>query len=378
MIQIIKEQQKQPSFGQLFAQGLSKGLSGDAPNALVNQLVSGLQGREQRQQKNKQQIDPRKIKDALMGQGVPEDKANLVAMAPRGAQSAFIKQLFQQQEPEYGSSGYEDKYSEAEPPGSANLQEYLMKDDPSGVNLGSFFEPEYQEKENDYYDDIKSLIDNRNKGLTAKDASIADKDRYDKNLPLYEEYDRHREELEKNSNRYGIMNSLSGKLPKGIGRLNVNSDGDLRAPFLAGANAERFVKTLNEFAKGAKQTFGSRVTNFDLEQYMKTFPGLLNSEEGIKQILKQMKIVNDIDKVYYNNLETVLDKAGGIRNIDWDVAKRYARKISAPKVNSLIKKFDEIGKMHTLPEASQFKGRKIKDEKTGEILTSNGQEWVPA
>jgi len=219
----------------------------------------------------------------LMKMGVDEEKAGLVAQAPKGAQSDFLKRLFQTQEPEYGESEFSNKYEEAEPPGSANLQEYLMKDAPNAQDIGSFYEPEY-EPASTIYKDIEKYVEGRNQGLSPKDASISDKDRYDKNLPLYEEFDRHRESLNRNEERYNVMGSLSKKLPKGIGRINVDSDGNLRFPFLANAETQRFVKTLNEFAKGAKDTFGARVTNFDLEQYMRTFPTLLNSQDGVNQI----------------------------------------------------------------------------------------------
>lgn len=102
-----------------------------------------------------------------------------------------------------------------------------------------------------------------------------------------------------NKARFNILTNLndSGKLPSGQESWMIDSDGNVRytAQLLGKANpeTERYVKTLNEFIKGAKEFFGSRVTNFDLDSYLKTLPNLLTSEEGRRVILEQMKLFND-------------------------------------------------------------------------------------
>ena len=136
-------------------------------------------------------------------------------------------------------------------------------------------------------------------------------------------------------------------------------------------------RSINEFAAGAKDTYGSRVTNFDLAQYLKQFPSLMNSEEGMKQLVDQLKIVNDINSVYYKNLKNVYERAGGVRKIDADIAESLAEKMSEKQVEKFSKKFADIGSFPSLPNPSEFKGRKIKDEETGQILMSNGTDWVP-
>ena len=162
-----------------------------------------------------------------------------------------------------------------------------------------------------------------------------------------------------------------------MGRLNVDDEGNLRFAFAASPESQRYVKTLNEFSAGAKDTFGSRVTNFDLQQYLLRYPNLLNSADGRKQIYKQMKIVNDINSIYYKNLKNVYDKSGGVRNIDADIAESMAEKLSSGKVEELAKKFGEIGTFPTLPDPASAKGKKIRDTKTGEILQSDGTNWNP-
>ncbi len=224
---------------------------------------------------------------------------------------------------------------------------------------------------------LSEYIKNRDKGLLNSDIVKRGNERYSANLKEYQETGTKLRSFTRDKERINILDSLSEKLPKNLGRLNVDKEGNLRFPFLASPEAQRFVKTLNEFSQNAKDTFGSRVTNFDLQQYLKRFPNLMNSEEGRRQIIQQMKVVNDINSVYYKNLKDTYDKAGGVRNIDADVAERFADELSEGQVSKLSEKFKQIGQFSSLPNASEFKGKKIKDKETGEIFVSDGNSWVP-
>jgi hypothetical protein len=226
---------------------------------------------------------------------------------------------------------------------------------------------------------LRASLKSQDEGLLPNEKIARGKERYASGSKVYLEASDKLKALKDDQDRYHILSKLeeSKKLPKNLGRLNIDNEGNLRFPYGSTPEAERFVKTLNEFSASAKNTFGARVTNFDLAQYMKRYPSLLNSAEGRRQILQQLKIVNEINSVYYKNLKKVYDKAGGARNIDSDVAQRFAEELSENSVGKLRTKFDEIGLFPTLPSASEFKDKKIRDEKTGEILISDGENWVP-
>jgi hypothetical protein len=228
-------------------------------------------------------------------------------------------------------------------------------------------------------DELEEYLSERDQGLTPSERVKIASERYKTGLPVAQEANNKLKTFSRDKERFQILKDLesSKKLPKNFGRLNVDNEGNLRFPFASSPEAQRFVKTINEFSSGAKDTFGSRVTNFDLVQFLKRFPNLLNSEEGRKQVVQQMEIVNQINSTYYKNLKNILDKAGGVRNIDIDIAESLAEKASEPKIQELSKKFSEIGRFPTLPSAEQHKGRKIKDEETGEILESDGKNWNP-
>lgn len=227
--------------------------------------------------------------------------------------------------------------------------------------------------------ELNEILSTQDQGLTASERVRRESERFKIGQPIREEAATKLRGFARDRERLGILESLnkSGKLPKDFGLLNVDKEGNLRLPFAASPEAQRYVKTLNEFSAGAKDTFGSRVTNFDLTQFLKRFPTLLNSEEGRRQIAEQMKIVNEINSVYYKNLQDVFSKAGGARKIDADIAEDLAERRSEKTIDELVKKFDEIGQITSLPAASEFKGRKIRDKETGEILISDGENWVP-
>lgn len=233
--------------------------------------------------------------------------------------------------------------------------------------------------EESVFQKLNEFQESQDEGLLPSEKIARGKERYTTGLKEYQEASTKLKSSARDKERFDILESLnkSEKLPKGLGRLNVDKEGNLRLPFLGSAEAQRYVKVLNEFSSGAKDTFGSRVTNFDLAQYLKRYPTLLNTEEGRRQLIDQMKIVNQINSLYYKNLKNIYDKAGGVRNIDSDVAERFAEELSEGKISELTKKFNKIGEFTSKPSASEFKGEKIVDENTGEIFLSDGKNWVP-
>lgn len=203
-------------------------------------------------------------------------------------------------------------------------------------------------------EEIKKIRQEQDKELLPAERIARGKERYTTGLKEYQEAGTKLRGLTRDKERIDILQNLdkTKNLPKGLGRINVDKEGNLRLPFAGTPEAQRFVKTLNEFSSGAKDTFGSRVTNFDLAQYLKRFPTLLNTEEGRRQLYDQMKIVNQLNSVYYKNLQKVYDDAGGVRSIDSDVAERLAEELSSPQVEKLSAKFNQIGaeKETELPE----------------------------
>jgi hypothetical protein len=163
-----------------------------------------------------------------------------------------------------------------------------------------------------------------------------------------------------------LINSLtkvneSKKLPSGLSKgLQIDRDtGEIRptAQLLGVINPETelYVKNLNQFVKGAKDFFGTRVTNFDLQSFMQQLPRLSNSEQGRRLILKQMQLVNDLEAVHSNELDKAIKHYGRNANyidISRTVDERVAQKESAllGKIDNVVEASNQIEKMSKNPE----------------------------
>lgn len=143
----------------------------------------------------------------------------------------------------------------------------------------------------------------------------------------------------------------SGKLLSGFGRLLIDPEtGDIREKVqLTGAlnkETQLYVKSLKQFLKGAKEFFGSRVTNFDVSTYLSQLPTLLNSEDGRRLILKQMELVNSLEQVHNDELNSALKHYG--RNASYTDIIRVVDEKTAEKEEALI------GKINNVVEASNY------------------------
>lgn len=140
-------------------------------------------------------------------------------------------------------------------------------------------------------------------------------------------------------NRMEDLNN-SGKLPEGASSLMINRETGEPYPLaqLTGKvnkETQAFVKTLNDFLSEAKSFFGGRVTNFDVQVFKSRLPSLMNSTEGRRVILMQMKAMEEYQKIHDDELEKGIKHYG--RNaddifiqsvVDEKVAKQQEQKIN--------------------------------------------------
>src|SRR6185503_2448303 len=186
-------------------------------------------------------------------------------------------------------------------------------------------------------------VEEQDKGLTPKEKTKRQSERYSSNLPLYQEANSRYQSLGQQRDKLEILEELSPNLGTGLDRLNINPQtGDLIIPAAASPELQRYVKTINDFTTSAKDSYGSRVTNFDLAQFMKRLPTLANSEEGRRQILEQMRVITEINELREKSLIDTIDTHGGIRNIDFDAAERISDKSIERKVSNLKSKLKGI------------------------------------
>jgi len=304
--------------------GLFQALSGRPEVALgLGKLLQGIQGQQIGSQQELME-DQRRYDTIKKNFG--ERAAELYRAAPEGGKTAFLDRLLETRQ---RGLGIEDLLGQPQEPsqssegfvrGQQNARPEILTEKPP----------------------IKAL--DFDKGLTPKERVHRQEERYGKNLPLYQESQKKLEGLEYEKDSLGILEELSPQIGT-MTRLNINpSTGELLIPALASPDAQRYVKTINDFTTKAKDSYGGRVTNFELDRFMKRLPTLANSQDGRKQVIRQMQIVNDINSSREQALHNVLEEHGGIRNIDYDKAEQLADRLSRPQIESLRKEFKAIDK----------------------------------
>lgn len=185
------------------------------------------------------------------------------------------------------------------------------------------------------------------RGATPSDMIKREDKREAVNIPFYNE---NRQELRSSQNQGRLINRLiqlndSEKLPKGFGRVTIDpKSGEIFFPGTTNAETQLYEKTINEFTTLAKDSYGARVTNFDLQQFMRRLPRLSNSSEGRKLILQQMKIVNDLNDLEKQSLIDVYDKYG-VGRINTQQAQKIATDYRKGKEEALISRLNDLDGM---------------------------------
>jgi hypothetical protein len=155
------------------------------------------------------------------------------------------------------------------------------------------------------------------------------------------------------------LENLNQSLPEGLKKaIIVDKDtGKLRPSAqlteISPVSAQLLEKINARFAGKAQKSFGARVTNFELDTFMKQFPSLLNSAEGRAAITRMMKINLELDNLYDKAYRDVLDFYGA-RKIDPEDADLLAREMIAERTEELV---DEYNMLTTEAETIDRQGR---------------------
>lgn len=158
------------------------------------------------------------------------------------------------------------------------------------------------------------------------------------NTPLFNDAVRRVHGIESEGRLIDVLERInnSGNLPEGLGRVIINPStkqpyGIAELTGLVNADTQRWIKTINDFTTKAKDVYGSRVTNFDLQQFMARLPGLLNTPDGRKVILSQMKIVGKISAIYDRALRDIYQHYGADKITPEQANALSERKIASEK-----------------------------------------------
>lgn len=147
--------------------------------------------------------------------------------------------------------------------------------------------------------------------------------------------------------------------------------------------SQLFETTATDLAlKSAKSVFGSRMTGGEVALLQSTKPSLSNSNEVKKQVINNIRILNEASKVKHDSLVAIKEANGGTYPHDLD---EWLEKVAGPKLDELHDEFIRgASKNKTVSErpAADSKeafwgdGQPIKFKKGGKSWQSNGKEYV--
>ena len=194
------------------------------------------------------------------------------------------------------------------------------------------------------------------------------------------------EKLEEDALRFSRLEALqaTGKMPNHLlvgAAQALSKDGELNpgAYALLSPEAQEISKLLADMISGAKDTFGARVTNFDLQSFMKRLPSLLNSPDGFKAVLRDLSIINQINQLHNASIWEGYDALGGPGRTTHSAAIRKGKAFHLKEINALKREFVHPSSTvsSTMPDiGSEPKGTEITDSDTGEKWVSDGKQWV--
>jgi hypothetical protein len=329
-----------------------------------------------------------------LNEQIKESGRNSRANAKQTSSENFYRSVFpnrlQPQNPNQQNSQQQFQQQGQNPQGEINPQDQsqqpLNLNDPSSwtdeeVKLASSFSGQQGEP-----GIIGKLAENESKirERTQANRTAKEKEYFKYNEPKLSEIATKQRTLQQDAARYDRMQELFQERDKFPSPLLVglfSKEGQLNdvAYSLLSPQAQEAVKLIIDSTSGIKDTYGARVTNFDLSTYLKKLPSLLNSAEGRDRVLRDLKIINDVNQAYNRGILDEFDEAGGSDQIPFSVAEKRFDKKHGKEINNLLKEYvnPKQKKFDNFPDPEKYLGIKVKNDETGEVFISDGKDWKP-
>ena len=95
------------------------------------------------------------------------------------------------------------------------------------------------------------------------------------------------------------------------------------------ADIEEFEKLSTEFVKNAKQYFGPRITQQEVQLFMQTIPTLMQTDAGKKKLIENIRSFNELTEIEAKAARSIIKANGGIppRDIEQQVQDKIGDKI---------------------------------------------------
>lgn len=319
--------------------GLYQALSGrpDIAKHLSDQLMQSqeMQSKQQQfRQKQDEQINviraiekQRNLPEGSLDQFISNPQLAASITRPQGASGGVTAQPV----PPEISQKISDILSNNPDASAEDLQVKMAKAGVPPIYSNSFIETRRRDEESKRQRELESEKQDYQ--------SFKDNSAYiEKVLNGYEAYKRDSEVLDE-------MNQLidKGELPT---PLLVAALGKLGLPLgiLQNPDAEQFEKLSQELLKNIQGTYGNRILQSEVASFLKSIPGLLNSEEGKKRLVRQWKLFNEGKRVYYDAYKELRADPKYEKRLPPDLHEKVIDR-AEPKLDSLSKRFKNMNKI---------------------------------
>jgi hypothetical protein len=299
--QLYGREHRSPSFAQSLGTGLGEGLS-----MLLSHRVADIT--RQKRAKEWESI------------GLPSNVAHFLVNQPENVQKDFLDrlegfQLSQSGLPSQGAPQSAQKAPAQESVAQQLPQELLQSAQPSQPSSANLVLGPSKEKRKENAEAFKATKEFRHDIIEKRKAARSD----------LQDLNR----LEELSN--------SGKLDT-PGYVEFLKRSGLDIPGLLNPESEEFQKIQANFLRNAKQYFGGRISNYEVEQFLKTIPSLSQSPEGRSRVIANLKKIARGAEEYYQASQEVLKEHRGVPPLDFEekVEERIDKRLDA-----VAKKFKE-------------------------------------
>ena len=184
-----------------------------------------------------------------------------------------------------------------------------------------------------------------------------------------------------NDMRLGRMQELnrSGKLISGLYNDALKKFG-IDFDVLKNPESIEFQKLSTDFLRNAKEIFGARVTNFEVNTFLKAIPSLSQSPEGRERIIRNLQLFNKGAQLRLNAMKDVMKENKGVP--PYDLSEQIEEKIG-PQLGEISEEFIKGSSLTSessqvfekLPSPKDHTGKVIRDTETGKRYKSNGKTW---
>jgi len=215
-------------------------------------------------------------------------------------------------------------------------------------------------------DDYKRARQMRNDFLEEKLATSK------RNAPYRKEISEGLKSAQESNIRLGRMESLidSGQLNPAayVAALDFFGLGNVSA--LKSPASQEFEKISTDFLKDVKSIFGARITEYEVKSFLKTIPTLLQTDEGKRRVIQNLKLMNDTRILRSQVERRITNENRGVEPLD--LQEQVDERMQAP-LDKMSEEFKEGLTPFSFGNPKEMKRGVYRDENTGIMYRNDGK-----